>query len=126
MILLDTSFVVDYLRNKPLMVTFIDTVGKHNFALSTAVTIELYQGVRNRAELITVQKELQQFNMIEIDNQISKVASQLAETYCLSHQMGLGDTLIAATALVFNLELRTYNMKDFRFIPTLRVSNSLE
>ena len=39
--------------------------------------------------------------------------------------MGLGDTLIAATALVFNLELRTFNLKDFRFIPTLQVSNSL-
>ena len=126
MILLDTCIVIDYLKNKPLVVKFIDTVGKQNFVLSTAITIELYKGVRNRKELITLQKELQQFGIIEIDVQVSKVANKLAETYSLSHQMGLGDTLIAATALVFNLELRTFNLKDFRFIPTLQVSNSLE
>ncbi len=33
--------------------------------------------------------------------------------------------LIAATALVYDLELRTYNLKDFHFIPGLKVSNSL-
>ena len=126
MILLDTCIVIDYLKNKPLVVKFIDTVGKQNFVLSTAITIDLYKGVRNRKELITLQKELQQFGIIEIDVQVSKVANILAETYSLSHQMGLGDTLIAATALVFNLELRTFNLKDFRFIPTLQVSNSLE
>ena len=125
MILLDTCIVIDYLKNKPLVVKFIDTVGKQNFVLSTAITIDLYKGVRNRKELITLQKELQQFGIIEIDVQVSKVANKLAETYSLSHQMGLGDTLIAATALIFNLELLTFNLKDFRFIPTLRVSNIL-
>ena len=40
--------------------------------------------------------------------------------------MGIPDTIIAATALVYDLELKTYNLKDFRFIPTLKVSNELE
>ena len=126
MILLDTCIVIDYLRNKPLVVGFIESIGKSNFTLSTAVTIELYKGVRDRIEFRTLQKEIQLFGLIEIDNQISAVANKLAENYCLSHHMGLGDTLIAATALVFDLELRTYNLQDFRFIPTLNVSNSLE
>lgn len=34
--------------------------------------------------------------------------------------------LIAATALVFDLELKTHNLKDFQFIPTLKVSSDLE
>lgn len=126
MILLDTCIVIDYLRNRPLVVDFIDNIGKNNFTLSTAVVIELYKGVRDRIEFRTLQKEIQLFGLIEIDNQISAVANKLAETYCLSHRMGLGDTLIAATALIYDLELITYNLKDFHFIPTLKVTNSLE
>ena len=125
MILLDTCIVIDYLRNRPEVVSFIEQEGKNNFILSTVVTIELFKGVRNKIELRTLQKELQHFSSLEIDNNVSSVANKLAESYALSHQMGLGDTLIAATALIYGLELKTYNMKDFQFIPSLKVSNTL-
>lgn len=125
MILLDTCIVIDYLRNRPEVVSFIEQEEKNNFILSTVVTIELFKGVRNKIELRTLQKELQHFSSLEIDNNVSSVANKLAQSYALSHQMGLGDTLIAATALIYNLELKTYNMKDFQFIPSLKVSNTL-
>lgn len=38
------------------------------------------------------------------------------EAYSLSHKLSLPDALIAATALVHNLELYTLNTKDFRSI----------
>ncbi len=126
MLLLDTCIVIDYLRNKPDAVRFIDNADKSHFYLSTAVTIELYKGVRDRIELRTLQKEIQRFKLLEIDQNISEIANKLAETYALSHKMGLADTLIAATALVYDLELRTYNLKDFGFIPSIRVSNDLD
>lgn len=125
MILLDTCILIDYLRNKQEVVSYIDQKGKNNFILSTVVTIELFKGVRNKTELRTLQKELQYFSLLEIDTNVSSVANKLAENYALSHQMGLGDTLIAATALIYSLELKTYNMKDFQFIPSLKVSNAL-
>lgn len=125
MILLDTCILIDYLRNKPEVVSYIEQKGKNNFILSTVVTIELFKGVRNKTELRTLQKELQYFSLLEIDNNVSSLANKLAENYALSHQMGLGDTLIAATALIYSLELKTYNMKDFQFIPSLKVSNAL-
>lgn len=37
--------------------------------------------------------------------------------------MTLGDSIIAATALVKNLELITANTKDFDWIPELDLSN---
>jgi tRNA(fMet)-specific endonuclease VapC len=126
MLLLDTCIVIDYLRNKPLVVNFIETKGKNSFILPTPVIIELYKGVRDNKEFRTLQKEIQHFSTIDIDTNVSQIANRLAEKYALSHQMGLGDTLIAATALVYQLELRTYNLKDFRFIPNIQVSNSLE
>jgi predicted nucleic acid-binding protein len=126
MLILDTCIVIDYLRNKPLVVDFIDNIGKNNFILPTPVTIELYKGVRNGKELLTLQKEIQHFSILDIDTTISQIANKLAEKYALSHQMGLGDALIAATALVYQIELRTFNLKDFHFIPNLLVSNNLE
>ncbi|MFZ1401047.1 MAG: PIN domain-containing protein [Candidatus Promineifilaceae bacterium] len=48
---------------------------------------------------------------------------QLMETYSLSHKLSIPDALIAATALVHNLELFTLNIKDFRFIPGLTLFN---
>lgn len=125
MILLDTCILIDYLRNKPEVVSYIEQKGKNNFILSTVVTIELFKGVRNKTELRTLQKELQYFSLLEIDNNVSSLANKLAENYALSHQMGLGDTLIAATALIYSLELKTYNLKDFQFIPSLKLSNAL-
>lgn len=41
------------------------------------------------------------------------------ETYSLSHKLSIPDAIIAATALVYDLELYTLNLKDFRFIPGL-------
>lgn len=125
MILLDTCIMIDYFRNKENAVNFIKTIGKSNFIFSSASIIELYTGVHNKDELRVLKKEIQFFGLIEIDKEVSVVAQKLAETYALSHHIGLGDSLIAATALVYDLDLRTYNLKDFQFIPTLKVSNSL-
>ena len=41
--------------------------------------------------------------------------------YSLSHKLTIPDALIAATALVNDLELYTLNIKDFRFIENLRL-----
>jgi predicted nucleic acid-binding protein len=43
------------------------------------------------------------------------------ESYSLSHNLSLPDALIAATALVHNLELYTLNTKDFQFISNLKL-----
>jgi hypothetical protein len=43
------------------------------------------------------------------------------ESYSLSHKVSIPDALIAATALVHDLELYTMNTKDFRFIAKLKL-----
>ena len=124
--MLDTNIVVDYLRQKPNAVAFIENYGKANLALSPIVSMEVYQGVLNKQDLERTRKKLNGFASLPLDQPIVQLAQQLQQRYVLSHKMGIPDTLIAATALVFDLELRTYNLKDFQFIPTLQVSNSLE
>jgi predicted nucleic acid-binding protein len=44
------------------------------------------------------------------------------EKYGLSHNMKITDALIAATAMVYDLELITLNRKDFQFLPPLKLT----
>ncbi|MEA2049849.1 MAG: hypothetical protein U9O56_03890 [Campylobacterota bacterium] len=53
-----------------------------------------------------------------------KVGDLLVEKYSLSHGMGIYDTIIAATCLVYDLPLWTYNQKDFRFIDELELKDA--
>ena len=41
--------------------------------------------------------------------------------YSLSHKLSIPDALIAATALNYDIELYTYNIKDFRFIDGIKL-----
>ncbi|MEZ4593950.1 MAG: PIN domain-containing protein [Chloroflexota bacterium] len=62
-------------------------------------------------------------NFTRIIPKLANQFLQLMETYSLSHKLSIPDALIAATALVHNLELFTLNIKDFRFIPGLTLFN---
>jgi predicted nucleic acid-binding protein len=123
MILLDTNILVDYFREKPQAVEFIKRRGKSSMAITT---MELYRGALNSKELRVIKKEITGFTIIDVNESTSQVALKLSERFALSHQMDIPDTLIAATALVYDLELRTYNLKDFGFIPGIKVSNDLD
>jgi predicted nucleic acid-binding protein len=83
------------------------------------VELELLQGARNKAELLRLEKIIAMFYNVEMPVEVINVARQLIKLYSLSHSLRLADALIAATALVYDLELLTYNLKDFRFIPEL-------
>ncbi len=125
MLLIDSNIIIDHLRGKKQATHFLESVGKANMIISTVVEMELYNGVQDRAEFVDIRNELFGINRIEINENISQLALQLSKEFALSHHMSVPDTLIAATALVYDLELRTYNLKDFRFIPDLKVSNLL-
>ncbi len=41
--------------------------------------------------------------------------------YSLSHNLDLPDALIASTAIIYDLELYTLNLKHFRYIDNLKL-----
>jgi len=44
----------------------------------------------------------------------------------LSHNLQIPDAIIAASAVTFKLPLFTYNLKDFKFIPNIRLYTPLD
>ncbi|MFB0907683.1 MAG: tRNA(fMet)-specific endonuclease VapC [Spirosomataceae bacterium] len=124
-LMVDTNILIDYLKQNQSVVDFVNTYSKSNLVICPIVLMEVYQGVQNKADLERTKKKLKGFGSVGMDEEVISLALSLQQTYILSHHIGIPDTLIAATALVYDLELRTFNLKDFRFIPTLKVSGEL-
>ena len=78
-------------------------------------------GARNKNEMQTLLKELRQIRHLPIHHEISTLSIELLTKYRLSHGLDFHDALIAATAIYFNIELYTLNIKDFIFIDGLKL-----
>ena len=59
--------------------------------------------------------------ILPLSNEIAQLAISLRQ----QHRMGLGDSIIAATALVHGLTLATHNTEDFRWIAELELLDPL-
>jgi len=64
-----------------------------------------------------IQLLLDQFTLITVDAQIADIAARIRRMFHLK----LGDSIIAATALLINADLVTRNVRDFRKIPLLEI-----
>lgn len=101
-ILLDTNIWIDYFRGVKIVADFVDQLPKESIAISSIVVMELYKGSLNKAEFRKMKNRLKGNLVKNINESISQVALRLSEQYALSHHMGIPDTLIAVTALVFD------------------------
>lgn len=58
---------------------------------------------------------------MHVDNHISKLAIELIENFKLSHGLQIPDAIIGASAIVYDIPLYTYNIKDFSFMPDINI-----
>ena len=81
--------------------------------------MELINGAGNKDELKRINKDVHQFQIALIDNEITQLAIDLLQEYRLSHGLALPDAFIAATSIIAQTELYTHNVKDYKFISGL-------
>ena len=119
--LIDTDVLIWYLRGNINAKKIIDA--NIPFKISVINYLELIQGMQDKNELRTLQKQLKKWltETIQIDDSISIHAMFLVENYYLSHSMETGDAIIAATALEKNETLLTANYKHYSFIPNIQI-----
>lgn len=119
MLLIDTNVLIWYLRGNEKART---TIEKHDsFYISVVTYIELVQGMRDKKELKLLRAALRRWNarIIYINEDVSTKAMFYVEQHYLSHSIELADSLIAATAVVNDLELLTGNYKHYQVIKDL-------
>jgi predicted nucleic acid-binding protein len=121
MILCDTNILIEIYRNNAAISSIVEKIGYDNIAISDVTRAELFYGARNKAELKMIRENLEQLQILPVNTSISQIAVDLVEQFCLSHKLDWEDAQIAATAIFYNMELYTLNLKDFSFVPDLKI-----
>lgn len=119
MILCDTNILIEFYKNNLQIVQSLQKIGANALAISAITQAEIYFGALNKRELRAIKRHLSLLHIYPLDTVISSQFVALMEAYSLSHKLTIPDAIVAATALVYGLELYTLNLKDFRFIPGL-------
>lgn len=124
--LIETSVIIDYLRGKDQATVLLDSLDG-NLTSSYICIAELYEGlyrVTNRAK----QEQAVQtfFNSLEVIYGLDQdVAQKFGELRAALKQEGNiiedFDLLLAATCVVYNLTLITFNKKHFSHIKELTI-----
>ncbi len=123
LVLVDTDILVDVCRGETTAVDCLATAEAQGTVSISAVTrMELLIGCRDKAEQRAIERFLNRFTTLPLDEAISQRAVKLVADYHLSHSMRIPDALIAATALTAALPLATKNQKHFKFVPGLKVA----
>lgn len=117
--LLDTSFLIEYLRHDNEKIK--DFLRREDYCISSVTVAELIQGVRSKRELFTLVESCENITEMYIDKKISREAIELLKKFNLSEGLMFLDALIATTALENKLTLVTANLKHFRKIKGLNL-----
>ncbi len=121
MILCDTNILIEFYKGSKKIVQELRHIGQKQIGITAITQAELYFGALNKGELEKIKKHLLLLTIFPIDITISTVFIQIMENYALSHKLGIPDGLIASTAIVYELDFYTLNIRDFQFISSLKV-----
>lgn len=120
--LIDSTVVIDHLRGRSAATEVVDRATDlgETLAASEIVRFEVLSGVRE-AELEGTEHFLRTLSWVVVDARISRLAGWLSRRFRPSHAgIGAPDYLIAATALVLDVELLTTNVKHFPMLEGLQ------
>lgn len=121
-ILIDTDILIDVARSIDTAIDRLNTESQNaRLVISVVTQMELLVGCRNAIELQNLQRFLERYDQIKLDEAISDQAIQLLTTYYLSHGLLIPDALIAATAMKMSIPLLSKNQRDYRFIQDLNL-----
>lgn len=124
--LLDTSVIIDYLRGKETAVQLLDNL-EGEFSSSYICMSEIYEGVYRVNNSKEIVKAVTEFftSLSSIYGVDEGVAKKLGEIRADLKRKGILiedlDLLIAATCLVYDLTLITFNQKHFSRIAKLKL-----
>lgn len=121
MILLDSDVLIAHLRGigpaRDWMLRARRETGP--LAVSVVSVVEVAAGMRS-AERVEVRRLLASLRTYPISERIAWVAAEAMRAHRRSHPgIGLGDYLLAGTAIAEGVELATLNVKHFPMLPGL-------
>ena len=119
-IVLDTNILIEILKGNQNIIDKLESFNS-DFYISSITVMELYYGAFNKAELFKLKKFISIFNVIEVNETISSISTELIFEYSKSHNLAIPDSLIASTAISIESKLLTLNLKDFKYITGIQL-----
>ncbi|MBI2326851.1 type II toxin-antitoxin system VapC family toxin [Candidatus Curtissbacteria bacterium] len=111
--LLDSDVIIEYLKDNRETVTLINKTGGKGLSCSVLTIIEVKRGVRPKQEATSADL----FKIIKaypVDKQIAELAVAFAREWQGKGKfLQLVDACIAATCVIYDLTLVTYNKRDY-------------
>lgn len=119
-ILLDTDVLIDYLRDLPAAVGFLENLTEP-LLISSMTVAELYAGVREGEERQVLDLFIRAFEVVPVDDEIAIRGGLFRRDYRASHGTGLADAILAATAEFRRAQLVTLNARHYPMLSDLKV-----
>lgn len=124
--LIDTDWVVEYLKGRDPAKRIIDALAPEELAISLITYGEIYEGIYYGRDPKRAEQGFLQFirgiDILPLNRPImkefAKLRGQLRKT---GQRLDDPDLLIAATAIYHDLTLFTHNRRHFSRIPTLKL-----
>lgn len=116
-----TDVFIDFFHEDERIIKELDHLTFDRLALTAVSVGEIYFGMRKR-ETNKTRALIGKFGLFHIDKEASKQFLQLMLGY-KEKGLKIPDALIAAVAIINNLELFTLNRKDYDFIKGLKLYN---
>jgi predicted nucleic acid-binding protein len=120
-ILVDTDIVIDFLRGNKQAISYLKSESK--LICFSAITVaEIYAGIKGKKEEVEVERLFSIFPVIAATNEIAREAGKYINAYRPSHSVEIPDAIIAATCLLSDAELSTFNVKHYPMFKALKPS----
>ena len=120
MYLLDSDVIIDLQRKYTGAVAWYTNLAEVPL-ISGLVVMELVQDARNKREVATALQLVAGFPIVWPTEADCTRALDDFTAYNLSHNLGMVDSLIAATAVGLGATLCTFNVKHYRVVPGLLI-----
>ena len=121
LVICDTNIFISLFKELPNTVDELKTIGNGNVLMPSVSVMELYRGMENKKDLQLMEKKVKQYNIIHFNSEVSEKAIELLHAFKLSHNLQIPDAIIGAMSVIYRLPLFTYNKKDFKFIPGIKL-----
>jgi predicted nucleic acid-binding protein len=100
----------------------LDKIGNDRIAFSVIKTAEAFAGC-GKLEFAILKKVFANYRIYHLSNESSVIFNGLIQNYHERHSKWIPDALISSIAIANNLEIFTYNRKDFDFIKEVKLFN---
>jgi tRNA(fMet)-specific endonuclease VapC len=119
--LIDTNILIHLFKGNPKTENEVRHIGIPNILVPSVAAMELYRGMSNKKEMAGMVRKLAQFQILHFNESVSALALAFIKDFKLSQGLTIPDAIIGAMAAGYALPLHTYNLKDFRYLPGIKL-----